>query len=98
MSNYHDFVDVRDYCESYHQALCITDANGVITYMNALYCRETGLTPAAIGTHEPFTDPISKQVIQSARPSPSATPVWRRPARRDGSSRACPSSTAAGGW
>ena len=64
MSNYHDFVDVRDYCESYHQALCITDANGIITYMNALYCRETGLTPAAIGTHEPFTDPISKQVIE----------------------------------
>lgn len=62
--NSSDFVDVRDYCESYHQALCITDAQGVIVYMNDLYCRETGLDRSVIGTHEPMADPISKQVIE----------------------------------
>ena len=64
MLNDHSFIDVRDYCESYRQALCITDADGVITYMNELYCQETGLDYSAIGTHEPFTDPISKKVIE----------------------------------
>jgi len=67
MINNRSFVDVRDYCESYNQALCITDSCGVITYLNELYCRETGLDQSAVGTHEPFVDPISKRVIAERR-------------------------------
>lgn len=67
MLNDYSCIDIRDYCESYRQALCITDADGVITYMNRLYCQETGLDSSAIGTHEPFTDPISKKVIEKGQ-------------------------------
>lgn len=67
MLNDYNCIDIRDYCESYRQALCITDADGVITYMNRLYCQETGLDYSAIGTHEPFTDPISKKVIEKGQ-------------------------------
>ncbi|MGN1413972.1 MAG: sigma-54 interaction domain-containing protein [Anaerovoracaceae bacterium] len=63
-----EYVDVRDYCESYHQALCITDRNGVIIYLNPQYARDTGLDPEnAIGSIEPFIDPISMKVMEKKK-------------------------------
>lgn len=58
-------IDVRDYCDNYHQPLCITDEQGRIIYLNQLYAAETLLdAEKALGKQEPFSDPISTRVLQ----------------------------------
>lgn len=58
-------VDIRDFCESYGQALCITDAQGRITYMNDAYVRATRLQALdALGKPEPFREPVSTKVME----------------------------------
>ena len=60
-------VDVREFCLNYNQALCITDGEGYIQYMNEQYMRDTGLDEHIIGKKEPYNISISKQVIASGR-------------------------------
>lgn len=63
-----DIVDIREYCENSGQALCITDGQGNITYMNDLYAKETRLrTSDALGKPEPFEEPVSIQVMEQMR-------------------------------
>ena len=58
-------VDIREFCENSGQALCITDGQGHITYMNDLYAQETRLRASeALGKPEPFQEPISLQVME----------------------------------
>lgn len=63
----HEAVDVREYCTNYNQALCITDQEGYIQFMNEQYMRDTGLDKQLIGKREPYNISISKQVIATKR-------------------------------
>lgn len=64
-----DVVDIREFCENSGQALCITDGQGHITYMNDLYAQETRLRASeALGKPEPFQEPISRQVMERQQP------------------------------
>lgn len=63
-----EYIDIREFCANYNQALCITDAEGIIVYMNRQYSEQTGLDRNRyIGKYEPAADPISKRVIQTNR-------------------------------
>lgn len=60
-----EVVDIRDFCESCGRALCITDAQGCITYMNDAYVRATRLQIAdALGKPEPYRESISVKVME----------------------------------
>ena len=62
-------IDLRDYTKALGIPLCITDAKGIVTYMNEEYAYETALSiKDSIGKPEMFRHPISQLVIERKTP------------------------------